>query len=356
MAAITLLAFALPLQNLEAQERKEQVPVPITEATKSEVVESLLKKMDELYVFPEVAAQTTVKIHEFQKSETYLNSTDAVTFATAMTNELKKITNDRHMGMRYDPDATISEKKDPKAEKQEEAAFHHYLSMVNYGFPKVEILRGNIGYLKVDGFAPVSVAGKTATAAMAYLSHTDALIIDLRENHGGEPEMVQFLASYFFDKKPVHLNDIYYRKGNKTETYRTLSKLPGERYTNKPVYVLTSNKTFSGGEEFAYDLQILKKATLIGENTGGGANPGEGVTVANGFSAFIPTGRAINPITKTNWEGVGVTPDIKTDPKNALQEAHVLALTKVIETLGNTHSGGFYQSNLEFVKKQIPQN
>lgn len=351
LTAIAATVAAFVLQNANAQERKAPEPVAISEKAKSEAVEALLLKMNELYVFPDVAAQATVKIHDFQKTQTYLGSSDAESFARIMTTQLQEITHDKHMGLRYDPNALMSENKNPKATKEAEKRFHEFLSKLNFGFQKVEILRGNIGYLKIDGFAPASLAGQTAAAAMDYLQHTDAMIIDLRENHGGEPEMVQLLASYFFDKKPVHLNDIYYRKDNKTETYRTLSKLPGQRYA-KPVYLLTSNETFSGGEEFAYDLQVLKRATLIGETTGGGANPGESVTVADGFVAFIPTGRAINPITKTNWEGVGVAPDIKTDSKNALAEAHILALTNVIEALGNTHPGGFYQRSLESVKRE----
>lgn len=351
LTAIAAIFAAFAIQNANAQERRAPEPVAITEATKSEIVEALLKKMNELYVFPEVAAQTAIKIHEFQKTETYRASADAESFTRLMTAQLQEITHDKHMGLRYDPNARLSEKENPKVAKEEEKRFHEFLSKLNYGFQKVEILQGNIGYLKIDGFAPASLADKTAAAAMDYLQHTDAMIIDLRENHGGEPEMVQLLASYFFDKKPVHLNDLYYRKDNKTEAFWTLPKLSGQRYL-KPVYILTSNETFSGGEEFAYDLQALKRATLIGETTGGGANPGDNITIIDGFVAFIPTGRAINPITKINWEGVGVSPDIKTNPKNALSEAHILALTKVIEALGNTHPGGFYQRNLESIKKQ----
>ena len=345
------LILALTFQSAKAQGNNDQPKIPIGVETKNSLVESYIKKLKEVYIFPEIAIASESKIREFQKTDAYKNADDAFGFAKVMTENLRTIINDKHIGLRYDPNAKPG-KQTKAEEKAEQENFRLAMSKRNFGFPKVEVLRGNIGYLKVDGFAPVDFAGKTASFAMEYLSNTDALIIDLRENHGGEPAMVQYLASYFFDKKPVHLNDLYYREGNKTEQYWTLKKLPGSRYTNKAVYILTSNETFSGGEEFANDLKELKRGIIIGENTGGGANPGDMVDLDSGFSAFIPNGRAINPITKTNWEGVGVAPDIKTDPKNALSEAHILALTKLLETSNDEMAKRFYQRNLDLLKKQ----
>jgi len=345
-----VITSLLPFQKLQAQQTTDPKFV-ISAETKNQVVTSFLKNLKDNYIFPEVANASEAKITEFQKSDDYQNTTNANDFAKLLTDNFRKIINDKHIGLRFNPDAKTS--KPTKAdEKRESERYQKALAKRNFGFPKVEILRGNIGYLKVDGFAPVAFADQTASAAMAYLSNTDAIIIDLRENGGGEPAMVRFLSSYFFDKKPVHLNDLYYRKGNKTVEYWTLKNIPGTRYTNKAVYVLTSNNTFSGGEEFANNLKVLKRGTLLGETTGGGANPGDMVDLTDGFSAFIPNGRAINPITKTNWEGVGVIPDIKTDAKNAQTEAHILALTKLIETTQDEMAKGFYTRNLDFIQKQ----
>jgi C-terminal processing protease CtpA/Prc len=192
----------------------------------------------------------------------------------------------------------------------------------------VERLDGNIGYVRLDGFmSPAESAGKLA-AAMTFVADTDALIFDLRENGGGDPAMVALICSYLFGDKPVHLNDLYWRKGNRTEEFWTKASVPGRKFVDKDVYVLTSNRTFSGAEEFSYNLKNLKRATIVGETTGGGAHPGEMVRLSDHFGAFVPTGRAISPITKTNWEGTGVEPDVKVQKELALQTAYLMALKK----------------------------
>ena len=143
---------------------------------------------------------------------------------------------------------------------------------------------------------------------MDFLAHVDAIIYDIRENGGGSPAMVSLVASYLFDKR-THLNDLYERKSDKTTEYWTTEVLPGAKLVDKPVFVLTANRTFSGAEEFAYDLQVAKRAKVVGDVTGGGANPDQAFDLGGGFLVFVPNGRAVNPVTGTNWEGVGITPD-----------------------------------------------
>jgi C-terminal processing protease CtpA/Prc len=143
--------------------------------------------------------------------------------------------------------------------------------------------------------------------------------------------MVALVATYLFDGEPVHLNDLQYRRGDRTQQYWTLPFVPGRRFgRSKPVYVLTSAETFSGAEEFTYDLKTQKRAVIVGETTGGGANPGDEHRVAEHFTIFVPDGRAINPITKTNWEGTGIKPDVETPPEDALITAHILAIEQRI--------------------------
>jgi C-terminal processing protease CtpA/Prc len=204
---------------------------------------------------------------------------------------------------------------------------------MNHGFAKVERLPGNIGYLEFLNFMDEELGADTVAAAMNFINGTDALIIDMRKNGGGNPAMVALVCSYLFGPEPVHLNDLYWREGNRTDEFWTKKEVAGKRYLNKDVYVLTSKRTFSGAEEFSYNLKNLKRATIIGETTGGGAHPGGGFRISEHFGMFVPTGRAISPITKTNWEGTGVTPDISVPADQALHVARITALKKSLTTV-----------------------
>jgi hypothetical protein len=200
----------------------------------------------------------------------------------------------------------------------------------NYGLARAEILPGNVGYLDFLYFTSPKIAGDTYSGAMAVVANSDALIIDLRRCGGsGSVEAIPFLCTYLF-AEPVHLNDIYWRASDSTQQFWTLPSVPGRRYLNKPVYILTSRHTFSGAEEMAYDLQNLKRATIIGDVTGGGANPGGTRRVNDHFAVWVPFGRAINPYTKANWEGQGVIPDVKVPASQALVSAHLTALKDLV--------------------------
>ena len=192
----------------------------------------------------------------------------------------------------------------------------------------MEILEGNIGYLKFDFFADPDECGPTAIAAMNFLAHVDAIIFDLRENGGGDPRMVAFVSTYLFDN-PTHLNDLYDRKKDETTQYWTLPYVPGTRLADTPAFVLTSKGTFSGAEEFTYNLKNLKRATIIGETTGGGAHPVSGHRIDDHFMIGVPFARAVNPISKTNWEGTGVAPDVEAKAADALDVAKKMASSKV---------------------------
>lgn len=207
------------------------------------------------------------------------------------------------------------------------------MERINCGFDKVEVLAGNVGYLKFNMFADPEVCGLTATAAMNFLANVDAIIIDLRENGGGDPRMIALISSYLFSK-PTHLNDLWERKTDSTQQYWTLPYVPGKRLDSKPAFVLTSKRSFSGAEEFTYNLKNLKRATIIGETTGGGAHPVSGHRIDDHFMIGVPFARAINPISKTNWEGVGVEPDVKVPAAETLSTAQRLAMEKLSGQIG----------------------
>jgi len=157
------------------------------------------------------------------------------------------------------------------------------------------------------------------------------VIVDLRQNGGGDPAMVQLIASYFFGTEPVHLNDLYFRPSDSTTQWWTLAYVPGRRMPTTDVYVLTSHRTFSAAEEFTYDLQNLKRATIVGEVTGGGAHPGDPERLSEHFMMFVPSGRAVNPVTKTDWEGTGVKPDVEVPAEKALKMANLMALKRAVQ-------------------------
>jgi len=211
----------------------------------------------------------------------------------------------------------------------------------NYGLHKVERLPGNVGVLDIREFHIASWGGETAVAAMNFLANTDILIVDLRKCRGGDPDMIALLSSYLFGEERVHLNSLYWRAEDTTDQYWTLPHVPGKRFGNKPVYVLISNDTFSGGEEFAYNFKTRQRATLIGETTKGGAHPGSPYRLHSHVEVFIPNGRAINPITGTNWEGTGVTPDISIPQEQAFKMAYTMALKSIIQSYGEATSRPF---------------
>lgn len=304
--------------------------------TRRRVIENIAGALDKHYVFPEVGKKMSEALQTSLAAGAYNELTTPAALCERLTVELQAISHDKHVRVRYSSQPRIFGGAEEEQSAQETAQLIALARSVNFGFYKVERLDGNIGYLDLRNFwdAEYPGAGETAVGAMNLLAHTDALIVDLRQNGGGSPSMIALLSSYLFESEPVHLNSFYQREGDKTTQSWTLPYVPGLRTPNKPVYVLTSSYTFSAAEEFTYNLKNLKRATIVGETTGGGANPGRDISVTPHFRVFVPTGRAINPITTTNWEGTGVEPDVHVPQADALNEAYRLALTAVIEKLG----------------------
>jgi hypothetical protein len=293
----------------------------------AEVVNKIAQLLNENYVFPDVADKAGKLVQSEQSKGAYANVTGAQDFSERLTHDLQSISHDRHMRVFIAPPEP-REKEDPE---QRELRFLRQDAHNNFGFMKLERLAGNVGYLDLRGFSPAQFGGATAIAAMNFLANTDAVIIDLRKNGGGDPSMIQLISSYFF-KEPTHLNNLYWRKDDRTDQFWTLPYVSGKSMADTPLYVLTSARTFSGAEEFSNNMKVLKRAKLIGETTGGGANPGGFFPLAVGLGMFIPTGRAVNPVTGTNWEGKGVEPDEKVPAADALNVAYKEALKNIEST------------------------
>lgn len=332
---VFLLALAPALVvNVAAQMRDNGPDIPIDAAAKAEVIRNLARGLRQAYVFPEVGERAAAMVEKRLANKEYDSVTTSRAFGELLTGQLLEVAKDKHLRVRYSSQVLPNASGD-LGRGGPPVGMVSQQRKNNFAFERVERLGGNIGYLKLNGFMDPAGAGAVAAGAMAFLANTDALIIDLRQNGGGRPDMVALLASYFFpaDAK-VHLNDLANRVEGTTnyETMEswTMPNLPGGRYLDKPVYILISPRTFSGAEEFAYDLQALKRATIVGETSGGGANPGGPLRLGDHFEAFMPRGHAINPITKTNWEGVGVQPDVKAPQEDALTTAQTLAVKALI--------------------------
>ncbi len=280
-------------------------------------------EISERYVFPDVAAKIATELQRNVTAGTY-DSLTPEALAAAVSADLFALSHDKHLRLLYEP-RTPAVARAPREERV--ATFLETLRQSNFGFARVEILEGNIGYIDLRSFETVVYAGPTATAAMNFVAHSNALIIDLRKNTGGHESMIAFLGSYLFDgDEPTRFSDLAMREGNWSKQSWTSTYVPGPKFgATKPVYILTGKETFSAAEAFAYDLKVLERATIVGEPTRGGANGGDEFRIDPNFVVWIPTFRAVNPITHANWEGVGVEPDVKCPENEALATALRLA-------------------------------
>ena len=317
----------------------DTTPVVIDSTTHTELVRSLSEKLKACYIFPDIAEEICTRLQKHHADGEYADITDGEFLAFALTMHLQEVNHDEHLWVRWHPEPLPDDDRplryNPEwvAERQQEAR------LGNYGLHKVERLPGNVGYLDIHYFHRPAWGGDTAVAAMSFLANVNALIIDLRKCTGGYPGMVALISSYLFGEESVHLGSIYWREEDVTQQYWTLPYVPGKRFADKPVYVLTSKTTFSAGEGFAYDMRSRQRATLIGEKTDGGAHPGASYRLHSHFEVFIPVGRAINPVSEANWEGSGVTPDVLVPQEQAFKVAYNMALQSVIGGLGEAPSG-----------------
>jgi C-terminal processing protease CtpA/Prc len=300
----------------------------MNEAELIRVVEQVRELVEAHYVFPEVAGKVSGVLADGLAAGRY--PADAPALAEAVTQDLQSVNADKHLRLLYHDEALAPRTPDDDAE--EYAAMARWADQTCAGVACAQRMAGNIGYLDLSPVLfPSVLSGEFIAAAMSLLAATDALVIDLRHCLGGEPSTTPLLISYLWDHDPVQLTGLRDRQDNLLRQAWTHPYVSGRRFgKEKPLYILTSATTFSGGENLAYDLQQLGRATIIGERTRGGAHPRQGFRVHPHLEATISVAESVNPVTGTNWEGTGVIPDIELPAGQARDTAYSRALKDVI--------------------------
>jgi len=318
---LTLSIRAIAQQPPAAPDR------PLDAATRNRVIDELLKQIDRIYVYPEVAKQMEAAIRARQAKKEYDGITSGQELARVLTDHLRRICKTDHLNVEYFPAGIPYDSEKPPVAADVER-FREAGRRRNYQYKRVERLDGGVGLLQVDGFYPEEWAQDTIVASMAFLANSDAIILDLRNNHGGAAAML--LATYFFDEA-THLTDQYTREKNTTRQYWTYPIVPGKKLADKDLYILTSQETVSAPEALAIDMQAVKRATIVGEATRGGALPTTIYRITDHFSAAIPFARTGGPGDKTDRVEGGVKPDVVVPADQALITAHLMALKKAVK-------------------------
>jgi retinol-binding protein 3 len=343
LLACWLLAGLFFLVPRHGRSQTQELHSSLDNATRTEVVEAAAKALEERYIFADVARAMAKELRAQNAAHAYDTLTSRTAFSKQLTADLYAIAHDKHIHVGSEdmrpggpgepgsggPGGPGGPRPGPRPGGPGPGLREPEGPPPSARVTEFKRLPGNVGYLRVDQMLPADSDNMNIDTAMASLVNSNALIIDLRHNGGGDPRMVADLCTYLFPAgAKIHLSDFVGRDDPTPRSSYTLPSVPGKTFAGD-VYILTSHFTFSGGEEMSYDLQALKRATIVGETTGGGANPGGPVPLPGNFSIFVPTGRPINPITKTNWEGVGVQPDVVVPPDKALEKAELLELKKL---------------------------
>lgn len=312
----------------------------LDKTTRNIVLNNICNAINNYYVFPDTAKLMCNYINRQNEKGEYDLLTNPNDFANKLVKDIRSVYDDAHLRIEYNPQLEadilkfLSSKEGASKVSDADIAKDE---KVNFYFKKIEILPSNIGYIELNGFATASLsARRTIHAAMQFVAHTDALIIDLRNNLGGNGETAGEIAGYFFKTK-TYTGESFNRIENKwTKGYVENKKaITGGLVLDIPVYILTSHRTFSAAEGFAYTFQTIKNSVIIGDTTRGGAHLTRSFSLGNGFVGFIPFARGRNVVTNTDWEGTGVIPNIATADSNCLITAQNIILNKKLAATTN---------------------
>lgn len=341
LSALVYLTFVviLPSTLLTWQEAHTTGTLDVTPAMRAQLVETLADKVARRYVDEKKGAQVAAAIRQAKRHGEYDGISSPGQFAHLMTSELIRFSDDQHMRVVFVPaEVPVFPERPFPTSHEEDLSLPAWLVdrvgryMARFGVEEVTQSDAGIGYLRLDAFFRPYLAAEKFAAAMDRLADSKALIIDLRSNGGGSRDSVALLASYFFDQ-PTHLSDVIAPRTGERLHMWTRKNVEGTRYgSSRPVYILTSHATFSAAEDFAYAMQTRKRATIVGEVTGGGAHPIAPSRLSAHFVVQMPVAESISPITRTNWEGVGVQPDIVVPAERAHSVANDLILKTQLAT------------------------
>ncbi|MDH4212249.1 MAG: S41 family peptidase [candidate division WOR-3 bacterium] len=330
-----LVAMFFFIAQIAGGETKE---MKMDSNAKKDVIESVNGLIIERYVIRDIAHQLADYLNKRFKDGSYDTLHSPAEFASALSADLRKSSNDNHFYIEYNPERAklVTAEKSQSLEEIEKAnkAMAEKERLTNFGFTKLEILKGNVGYLDLRYFSNPDYAGATAVAAMNFLANADAVIIDLRDTPGGEPAMVQMLSSYFVrggEQGRTHLNTLEQVYDGKIEQYWTIPYVPGKRMFDTDLYILTDGYTGSAAEEFTHNMKALGRAVIIGETTVGSGHNVDIEVIQKSFVMHLPVRRPINPITGTGWEGTGVEPDIAIPGAQAFDKAYLMALERILK-------------------------
>jgi hypothetical protein len=320
-----MMIMRMLLAGLLGLSAASSIAAPVSRADRKAVLETAADLLESRYVFPDRGKALAATLRNDARTDRFKQADDSKEFTAAVTERLRALSADGHLGLDYS-------EKPLSADTQAEAGYtaaemeRWYGAHINHGFEQVRRLEGNVGYLDLRVFAPPAMAGDVAAATMTLLAQSDALIIDIRNNGGGDGALGNLMAAYLFDGESKPMSGTYHRPTDKLTSGGTPAWVPGRRLgSTKPVFVLTSKGTFSAAEAFAYDLQAHKRVTIVGEPSGGGAHPFVYRRVHPHFVLFLAESRSVNPITGANWQGTGVKPDVLVPADQALDKALELA-------------------------------
>ena len=329
---------ALTNEHSCAQETEKSEPEKeLSRDNLFEVVQTLATTIENKYVLETEAKRISAKLMQRAREGKFDQVKSNEELATTLTRSLIEISQDRHFAVTYAPDyeAPKEDLPDPEAGK-----------LHNFGIREEKRIDGNIGYLRFSGFHDPTVGFEPFVAAIQLLKNADAIILDLRENGGGSESMATIVSSCFVPPGKTQFSSMVTR-GNGSTRQRWNTPYLEQRLDEQPLFILTSQATFSAAEAVAYDLQSLKRAVIVGERTGGGAHKIEFPALVKGFRMQLPIEKAVNPITRSNWEKVGVTPDIECTESDSFHRA----IVEIADKLGKTEKDKTIQQELIWVRQ-----